>query len=77
MIIPDERALKNLSESPYVCVSKLFLQPKKTVLSIKMHAFKYTGCFFLNVTTLNLNNFRPNGPISMKQGLRCYLGIRI
>ena len=41
MIIPDERALKNLSESPYVCISKLFLQPKKTVLSKKMHVFKY------------------------------------
>ena len=42
MIIPDERALKNLSESPYVCISKLFLQPKKkTVLSRKMHVFKY------------------------------------
>ena len=37
MIIPDEIALKNLSESPYVCISKLFLQPKKTVLSKKMH----------------------------------------
>ena len=41
MIIPDERTLKNLSESPYVCISKLFLQPKKTVLSRKMHVFKY------------------------------------
>ena len=41
MIIPDERALKNLSESPYVCISKLFLQPKKTVLSKKMHVIKY------------------------------------
>ena len=29
MKIADERALKNLSESPYVCISKLFLQPKK------------------------------------------------
>ena len=37
MKIPDERALKTLSESPYVCISKLFLQPKKTVLSKKMH----------------------------------------
>ena len=37
MIIPDERALKNLSESPNVCISKLFLHPKKTVLSKKMH----------------------------------------
>ena len=41
MIIPDESTLKTLSESQYVCISKLFLQPKKTVLSRKMHVFKY------------------------------------
>ena len=41
MIIPDERALKNLSESPNVCISKLFLPPKKkTVLSKKNARFK-------------------------------------
>ena len=40
MIIPDERALKNLSESPNVCISKLFLQPKNTVLSKKNARFK-------------------------------------
>ena len=41
MKIPDERALKTLSESPYFCISKLFLQPKKTVLSKKNMFFKY------------------------------------
>ena len=40
MIIPDERALKNLSESPNVCISKLILHPKKTVLSKKNARFK-------------------------------------
>ena len=42
MIIPDERALKNLSESPYVCISKLFLQPKKK-------QFYLEKCTFLNI----------------------------
>ena len=38
MIIPDERALKNLSESPNVCISKLFLHPKKKQFYLKkMH----------------------------------------
>ena len=38
MKIPDERALKTLSESPYVCISKLFLQPKKKQFYLKkMH----------------------------------------
>ena len=49
MTIPDERTLKKLSESPYVCISKLFLQPKKTVSSRKMHIFKYI--FLLTKTT--------------------------
>ena len=40
MIISDERALKNLSESPNVCISKLILHPKKTVLSKKNARFK-------------------------------------
>ena len=46
MIIPDERALKNLSESPYVCIFKLFLQLKKTVLSEKMHVIKYISLYW-------------------------------
>ena len=58
MIIPDERALKNLSESPYVCISKLFLQPKKTVLSRKMHVFKYISLLTKTTEDIYLLLFR-------------------